>query len=181
MLKVKTLSKIRMCLAFLLAPAIAGILTFLIVIGQSYGRLNVFPTDPDLVVDGAIALAAGVTLVAFFAMFGAAVPIVAAIAKRGPLSLKQVVLVGVAIGQASVMAIAAGILILQTITGHLSSDVAKLWYGLYGAVRASVLGMAIGGATAAACWVMGIWRTEWDAGRAVERAGVSRSTVIHDR
>jgi hypothetical protein len=82
-LRVKTLSKIRICLAFLLAPAIAGILTFVIVIGQSYGRLNVLPTDPDLVVDGAIAFAAGVTLVAFFAMFGAAVPIVAAIAKRG--------------------------------------------------------------------------------------------------
>lgn len=177
-LQVKTLSKIRMCLAFLLAPAIAGIVAFLIVVGQAYGRLNVLPTDPDFVVDGAIAFAAGVTLVAFFAMFGAAVPIVAAIAKRGPLSLKKVVLVGIAIGQASIMALAAGIFILQTITGNLSFDVAKLWYNVYAAVRTSVLSMAIGGATAAVCWVIGVWRTEWD--RAVER-GVLRSTVAHDR
>jgi hypothetical protein len=79
------------------------------------------------------------------------------------------------------MLVAAGILILQTMTGHLTPDVAKLWYEPYGAVRASVLAIVIGGVTAAACWVIGIWRTEWDAGRAVERKTPPRSTVVHDR
>jgi len=45
MFEVETLSKIRICLAFLLAPPIAGIVTFLIFVGQWYGRLNVFPTS----------------------------------------------------------------------------------------------------------------------------------------
>lgn len=180
MLRVKTVSKIRMCLAFLLAPAIAGMVAFLIVIGQAYGGFNVFPSDPDFVADGAMSLASGVTLVAFFAMFGAAVPIVAALAKRGPLSLKQVVLVGVGIGQGSIMLVAAGILIAQAMTGGLSPDVANLWVGLYGVVRASLLSMTIGGATAAACWVIGIWGTEWDAGSTVERETPPRSTVVHE-
>ena len=180
--EVKTLSKIRICVAFLLAPVIAGIVTFLVVVGLWYGRLNVFlsSSDPDPV-DGAISLSAGVTLVAFFATFGAAVPIVTNIAKRGSLSFKQVVLVGAAIGQASVIAIAAGILILQTITGHLSSsDVSKLWYGVYVTFRASVLGVAIGGSTAAACWVVGVWATEWDQDRNAETPGSSRGTVKRD-
>jgi len=115
-----------------------------------------------------------VTLIAFFVTFAAAVPIVTTMAKRGPLSFKQVVLFGAAIGQAPFIAIVAGILIVQTITGHLSSDVAKSWDGIYGTLCAIVLGVAIGGSTAAAFWVIGVWGTEWDRARNTE-------TVVRDR
>jgi len=155
-------SKLRFGAGFLMAPLVAGALTFLIFLGQWYYGLNVFPTTPySDPVDGAAALASGVTVIAFIATFGAAVPVVSVMSRRGSLSLRHVLILGAIIGQAPFALIVAAVVIVQTLTGSLS-EVARLWGGVFGTVRAITLGVLIGVPSAGVFWLIGVRGSEFD-------------------
>jgi hypothetical protein len=155
------LSRLRFLAGFAIAPVVAGVVTFLIVLGQWYGRLNVFPITPySNPVDAAASFASGVTLIAVIATAACAVPGVVSMVNRGdPLTLGRVLLFGAAVGQLPFILIVAGIIIAQAVSGALSSDVARLWEGAFGTVRAIVLGLLIGVPSAAAFWLIGVWGT----------------------
>ena len=157
-------SILRLIAACMLAPLVAGAVMFLTFIAQWYGRLQVFPSSPySDPVDAARSVAAGVAVIAYMATAAIAVPLLGWRATRGPLSLMHVLSTGMIAGQVPFMLIVAGILVVQTANGALSWDVARLWYGWYGTLRAIVLGLLIGPSAAMAFWLIGIRSTELDA------------------
>lgn len=156
---------LRLAAAFVVTPVVAGVVMFIIDVGLSYSGIHVFNGTPYNPVDAAIGLALGVTIIGF-GVTGAAVPAVLWMASRGRLSLRNVLLLGAALGNVPFAAIVVSILVVQVVNGTLSHDVARLWDGLYGTVRAIALGLLIGPASAAVFWVIGVSGT----GRAHSRA-----------
>jgi type III secretory pathway component EscT len=56
--------------------------------------------------------------------------------------------------------IVVAILVMHLVNATLSTEVAGLWYGVNGSVRAIALGLLIGTISAAVFWVVGIRGTE---------------------
>jgi hypothetical protein len=159
-------SIVKLIGATALAPLVAGAVTFLIFIGQWYGRLGFFPGSPySNPIEAAISVAAGVTVIAFMSTVTVALPLLVWRATRGPLSLLSVLSIGAIVGQVPFIVIVASIMVVQVVNGTLSWSVSDLWYGWYGTLRAFVLGLLIGPSTAMTFWLVGIRRTELTAGQ----------------
>jgi hypothetical protein len=62
---------------------------------------------------------------------------------------------GALAGQLPFAAIVIAIVSVQLASGTLSWSVPQLWYGLFGTIRAVMLGLVIGPASAAVFWAVG--------------------------
>lgn len=161
---------IRVVASLLLPPIAAGVVMFLTYMGLWYVGIYVFEGPPPS--DGlgarhiAMGLAFYVTLVAV-AMTGAAVPAVLWIGSRGRLTLRNLLLLGAVLGNVPFALIVVSILVVQLMKSTLSPDVARLWYGFYGTVRAVALGLLLGISSAAVFWVIGIRGGEAESVRTV--------------
>ena len=150
----------RLLAGFALAPLFAGSVMFIIALGAAYAKLDVFSAVPSDPVDGAAALASGVTLIAYMAEAAGALPGLALMIRRGvPLTLRRVLLLGAAVGQLPFISIVAGIVVVHALSGTLSADVSRTWEGCFGVIRATVLGVLIGVPSAGAFWLIGVRRT----------------------
>ena len=105
-----------------------------------------FPVDPA---GAALSFSFGVSIVALVVTVCGAVPTVLYLLKRGPLTLKKVLVGGAALGNAPFILMVAGIVASQVFRGTMSPDVGRLWYGLPGAIRATAISSYIGVGSAA--------------------------------
>lgn len=148
-------------IGFLLVPPVAGFLAFLgfpVLIHSGYGVLppgNL--ADPAGAARG-FGLGVGILAVGVTA-FGV-VPTVLWLRKRGPLSLRRVVVAGAALGNAPFALIVLIIVVVQLVNGTITPDVARLWYGLAGAVRSVLIGTFVGTASAAVFWAIAVRGTQ---------------------
>jgi hypothetical protein len=163
---VSRLAGIRLVAAFAVVPFVAGIVMFITSVGLWYLGAWVFegntPSDLMGAADIAVGLAWGVAIIGFVVTWGGALPAFLSMSARGPMSLRKVLLLGAALGNLPFPVIVVSILVVQLVNGTLSSDVARLWYGLYGTVRAIALGLLIGTSSAAVFWVIGVSGTMRD-------------------
>lgn len=98
-----------------------------------HGRISVDPLD------AAASLAAGVAIVAFLVTLCGAVPAVLWLVRRGPLTLKTVLLSGLVLGNAPVL---------------IGAVLAGFGSGAFGAIRAIVFGSYLGFGSAFVFWVV---------------------------
>jgi hypothetical protein len=105
--------------------------------------------------DAAAALAMGVGLIAVV-MTGCALPLLAWLKGRGPLSLSKVLLLGAALGNAPFAIIVFAIIIGHPIRETLSGDIGRFWYGVPGALERITIGLVSGTASAAVYWLAGV-------------------------
>jgi hypothetical protein len=110
-----------------------------------------FPVDP---VASAISFSFGVGLVALVVTVCGVLPTVLYLLKRGPLSLKKVLVGGAALGNAPFILLVAAILVSHFARGTMSPDVGRLWYGFRGAVRATAISSYLGVGSAAVFWLV---------------------------
>jgi hypothetical protein len=113
-------------------------------------------TSGDLV-DGAVAVAAGAGLAAFFVTLLGALPIVVWRMRRGPLTLRQVLLGGALLGNLPF----AVIVPLAAAAGGSGAG----WFWPLGAIRALAVGAVFGMAGAAVFWAIAVRGTGLGAGR----------------
>jgi type III secretory pathway component EscT len=128
---------------------------FITYVGLWLAGVHVFegtPRDLPGARDAAIGLALGVTILSVIVTALAALPAFLWMAKRSPPSRANVLFLGAALGNLPFATIVVVILIVQTANHTLSPDVARLWFGLYGAMRAIALGLLIGTSSAAVFW-----------------------------
>jgi hypothetical protein len=133
---------------------------FVLYLALWYSGVRVFEGTPIDPVDSAAALATGVGIIAIVVTIFGAVPAMTWLIRRGPLSLQTVLLLGATLGNVPFAMIVVAILVMHLVNGTLSTDVAGLWYGVHGSVRAIALGLLIGTISAAVFWVVGIRGTE---------------------
>jgi hypothetical protein len=158
---------IRLVAALAAMPFAAGAVMFVTYVALWFSGARVFEgpvSDLNGTLDAAVGLALGVTIIGFV-VTGVATLAVAWMVSRGPMSLSNLLFLGAALGNVPFVLIVVAILLVQLMNGTLSSDVARLWYGLYGAVRAISLGCWIGACSAAVFWVIGVRGTELERGR----------------
>jgi hypothetical protein len=115
-------------------------------------------------IDGAASLAMGVGIIAVV-MTGCAVPVVAWLARRGPVSFGKVMLLGAALGNVPFAIIVLGIVAAHPFSEVLSGDIGRFWYGLPGAVQRMAIGLASGMGSASLLWIVGIRGTAVQKGK----------------
>ena len=106
-------------------------------------------------IDAAASLGTGVGIIAVL-MTICAVPLVAWLASRGPVSFGQVIVLGVALGNAPFAMIVLGIVVAHPFSEVLSGDISRFWYGFSGAVERVVIGLISGMGSASIFWIVGI-------------------------
>jgi len=146
--------ELRLFVGLAVQPFVAAALAFMLFPVVDYtGRplYGGFPADP---VDAAISFSFGVGIVALVVTVCGAVPTVLYLLKRGPLSLKTVLVGGVALGNAPFILVVAAVVATQVARGTMSPDVVRLFYGLPGVVRAIAISSYIGIGSAAVFWVV---------------------------
>jgi hypothetical protein len=115
--------------------------------------------SPASMNDSALAFAAGTFFVAVFVTAFGAVPIVTSMLRRGPVSLKQSVIGGVALGNAPFLLVVTAMLIVQIFTASPSSA-GTHWYGLSGALRTITMSTLMGAALGSVFWVVALRRRQ---------------------
>ena len=146
----------RLVLGFAVLPPVDTLLAFLLhrvvwPIGP-YGTSKW--ADP---LDAAVAFAAGVAIIACIVTVAAAWPIVTWCLYRGRLSLTQILVASLVLGNAPYAISVAGVLLFYLIGLGTSADVGYvLVYGPVGAFRAVVIGSIIGAASGVLFWAVAI-------------------------
>jgi hypothetical protein len=146
----------RFAAAVIVTPLVAGGCLFATYVLSWWSGVRVFEgplSDWPRAKDAAISLGVGGTILALI-VTGAAVPLLVWMRRRGPLSLGRFLSLGVVLGNLPFALIVLSIVAVQLVKGTLSGDVARLWYGFSGTVRALALGLAIGPTSAAVFWAI---------------------------
>ena len=125
-------------------------------------------------IDAAGSLGMGVGILAVM-MTICAVPSVAWLDGRGPLSLRKVLLLGAALGNAPFAIIVLGVVVAHPMSETLSGDIGRFWYGFPGAVQRVAMGLTCGIGSAAAFWVVGV------RGTAMHRGGPHGPAIADER
>ena len=149
---------LRLLLGFAILPPAAALVMFatcLVLWGVGAWALEGTPSF-----DVAVSQGIAVGILAASATVLGAVPAVAWLIHRGELSFRNVVLLGVIVGNAPFAIIVISILATQFVRGTLSFDVGQLWFGWYGLVRAIVLGVCFGTTLAMLWWVVAVRGSE---------------------
>jgi hypothetical protein len=152
--------ELRLVIGFALVPPAAAAVMFILYLALWHSGVRVFEGAPIDPVDSAASLAMGVGIIAVVVTVYGAVPAVTWLIRRGPLPLGKVLLLGAALGNVPFVLIVVAILVTHLLRGTLTTGVAGLWYGMYGTVRAIVLGLVLGTIPAAIFWVVAIRGTE---------------------
>ena len=116
-------------------------------------------------------LGIGVGVIAVVMTF-AAVPPIAWLASRGPVSFGKVILLGAALGNLPFALIVLGVVAAHPFREILSGDIGRFWYGVSGAAQRVAIGLASGMGAASLFWIVGI------RGTAVQR-GDHRFSLRH--
>jgi len=149
-------AELRLVAGFFVVPPSIAALTFLGYLAiwdiGGPGALGSVPFDP---VDSALSLATGVGVIAVVVTVFGAVPIVAWLNRRRALTLRTLLLVGAILGNLPFILIVLAVLATN---GRLSSDVARVWDGSAGAMRATALGFGYGVVSASLFWLVAVWR-----------------------
>jgi hypothetical protein len=161
--------EIRLFAGLAVQPFVGAALAFLSFPLVDYSGRALYGGFPADTVDAAISFAFGVSIVALFVTVCGALPIVLYLLKRGPLTLKEVLVGGAALGNAPFILVVAGIVASQVARGTMSSEVGHLWYGLPGAIRSTAISSFIGLGSAAVFWVVAGRRILHAHGRGVPR------------
>jgi hypothetical protein len=155
------LDRLRLVLGFAILPAAAAILAFWVhrVVWSSGPYDGARWSDP---VDAAIAFAAGVAVIAVIVTVAGAVPTISWLLTQDHVSLKQILIARVALGNAPFAIVVAGVLLLNLAGPTTSADVAHVLSGPpMGAVRAIVIGSAIGVVSGIVFWAVAIRGTRY--------------------
>jgi hypothetical protein len=110
--------------------------------------------------DSAASLGMGVGMLAVFMTAAGAVPGVFWLKRRRPLSLRTLLLLGAVLGNVPFAIIILGIVVVHLLSGTLSVDIARNWYGLFGAVVRTVIGLICGMGSAAVFWAVAVRGTK---------------------
>jgi hypothetical protein len=164
-------SGLRLILGFAVLPPAMGLVMFLTCLVLWGVGAWVFDGRPSFEVAIGIGFAVSV-IAALVTVFGA-VPAVMWLIRRRNLSLRTLLLAGMALGNAPLSIIVAGILMRQAVRGNLLSDAEGLWFGWYVAIRSIFLGLWFGIAAAVVLWAVGVRGTDWNALTAVSPTGDS--------
>jgi hypothetical protein len=156
--RISRADQIRLIIGFVVQPFAASVLGFAIfpLVEWSRHALHGGQSTRDAL-HGAIAFGLGAGMVAFFVTVCAVLPIVLMCLERGPLTLKQVLLSGAALGNAP----GALVVFLSVVTGQQASGAS--WFWSVEALRALAIGSLFGLAGAALFWAVSM------RGRAVSR------------
>lgn len=149
--------ELRMVVGYVLMPPTAALLTAAVF-------WDVLPASGTFVAGGqptlGIAIAAAIVSVPV-TVFGA-IPAVAWLQSRGPLTLGRLAALGAVLGNLPFAISLAAIVAVQIARGVLPGDAADLWYGWAGAVRNIVVGSCCGSGCAGVFWFVSIHGTELD-------------------
>jgi hypothetical protein len=96
---------------------------------------------------------------------GLAVGLILLIGVWRPLTLRVVVGLGAILGNLPFAFLVMIVVSVQLGRGHFSTEIAKGWLGLPGAVQDIVMGTVTGVISSAIFWMVGIWRTGLEHGR----------------
>jgi hypothetical protein len=110
-------------------------------------------------IDAAASFGMGVGILAVL-MTIFAMPVVAWLSGRGPLSLRKVLLLGAALGNVPLAFIIVAVVVTHPIGETLSGDVSRFWYGYPGLLQRVAIGLACRIGSAAAFWVVAVHGTE---------------------
>jgi hypothetical protein len=156
-------TELRMVAAFALMPLAAGVLMAGLCLALWGTGYDIFeggrPRDP---MPAAVSLGMGAAVIAVVVTVFGAVPAVAWLAGRGPLSLRRLLVLGAALGNAPFAIIVLGVLGTQLAKGTLTRGVGGAWFGTPGAVRAIVVGLILGMSSAALFWFIAVRGTDLD-------------------
>jgi hypothetical protein len=144
----------RLLLGFAILPVANALLAFLVhrIVWSEGPYEGSQWADP---VDAAIAFAAGVAIVALIMTVAGGVPTVAWLLTRGNVSLKQIIIAAVALGNAPFAISAAAVVLFYLVGGATSTDVGYVLFdGPVGAVRAVVIGSVMGFASGVIFWAV---------------------------
>jgi hypothetical protein len=148
-------AELRLLAAFAVVPPAAVLITLVTYDVLWYGGMlpDGAPIDS---LDSAASLGMGVGMLAVLMTALGAVPAVVWLKRRRPLSLRTLLLLGAALGNVPFAIIILGIVVVHLVSGTLSMDVGRNWYGLQGAVVRTVLGLVCGMGSAAVFWAVAV-------------------------
>ena len=148
---------LRMIAGFTMAPAAATLIA--VATYDGFWHAGLFPQGAPLhSLDSAASLGAGVAILAVL-MTVAAGPSVVWLKAHGPLSLRRLLGLGAVLGNVPFAVIIVGIVATNAISGTLSPDISKYWYGLRGALVRVALGVICGMGSAAVFWLVAVCGT----------------------
>ena len=116
--------------------------------------------------DPLVAARAFVPVAAFIGLtvtVAGAMPVVFTLIRRGPISLRQALLAGLALGNAPLAVIAYATILLafgHVATGTISEHLVPVSELVAGALRLIAIGSAYGVITAVVFWVVGVWGSD---------------------
>jgi hypothetical protein len=106
--------------------------------------------------DSAESLGAGVAILAVLMTVFGAVPAVIWLNRRRLLSLGRLVILGAGLGSVPFALIVVGVVVVPAVSGTLSTDIGRYWYGISGAAVRVAMGLISGMGSAAIFWYVGI-------------------------
>ncbi len=148
----------RFLLALIASTTTAGLVSFAM---MWFLLRNWEHNDP---IQAARTVGAGVAILGV-AIGGLAVYLILLIGVWRPLTFRVVVGLGAILGNLPFAFLVMIVVSLQLGHGHSSTEIAKGWHGLPGAVQDIVMGTVTGVISSAIFWMVGIWRTGLEHGR----------------
>ena len=149
---------LRMLAGFAIVPPTAVLITLVTYDALWYSGMLPEGGQIDSL-DSAASLGIGVGILAVVMTVLGAVPAVAWLSRRRPLSLRRLLLLGAALGNVPFATIVIGIVVTHLVSGTLSGEITHYWYGLPGAVVRTVIGLICGMGSAAVFWAVAVRRT----------------------
>jgi hypothetical protein len=137
-------------LALAVQPFVAALLGFIIFPVVDYTGRALYGGRPFDPLDAAISFAAGAGLAGLLVTALGAVPTLAWLLKRGPVTRRQALISGAVLGNVPGLLIVGGLAASRLSQGAMPD--LQLTYGPAGAVRAIAIGSFIGAASAAVFW-----------------------------
>lgn len=156
--------ELRVLLGLAVQPFVTALLAFAIFPVVEYTGRLLYGGSPSDSVDAAISFAAGVGIVGLVLTIFGALPSLAWLLKRGPVTRRQALISGALLGNVPGVII-VGALAFRRVSQSAIPGLSELTYGPAGAVRAIAIGSFLGVASASVFW--------WLAGRHI---GVEQQT-----
>ena len=167
-------AEFRLLAGFAAVPPTAGLVAFAAYLALFYAgsgpAAGVTPAAPHAT---AASLALGVALVALLVTVFGAVPGVSWLTRRGPLSLRSLLVLGAGLGDLPFAIIVLSALVARLAGGASSADITGLWQGARGATLRLAIGAAVGAASAAMFWLVAVRGTD------LERAALGSPDMRH--
>jgi hypothetical protein len=145
----------RIVVGLILLPLVAALLAFvsfpaLYASGRALRLHGGVPTDS---LDSAVAFAVWVGAIAAVMTVIGAWPAIWSLKRRGPLTMRRVLVAGALVGNTPFALIVLTVTIVRLVNGEPLTAVGRHWWGIPGAIRIIAFGTFIGVASATAFWM----------------------------